>query len=424
MAWVKIKLMATSEGAHPESAARAIPSRRPLSALLSQVLVAFTVEFDNEFERRMSESSHPGARLSLVVWTNLLRFVAEGAISVADLAAKSLAPETQIKFELGCLERWGVIFLKPDATDDRPIATSPHRLSGRELREGWGSGRGIRSDWLTQLTSKGLTASKIWPPLFDLIEQRWEMRFGKDELTRLRSALQDVAGQLDVELPLGLPRSWEGSKEFPPRITPRERLLALPALLSQLLLIFRLEFDRESPAPLEICANTLRVLSGKPVRLAEIPRLTGGSPETTDIGWQLKPYVVVVTDPAAKRGKVVSLSPRGLAAQQIYHRLTAQIESRWESRFGKEKIGRFRERLQMLIEPRNRERLLLSEGLIPPPGTARAGDQTPALGRRDVGAAARQRMRDLMAQTEAFVRDPASALPHYPLWDMNRGFGP
>jgi len=41
------------------------------------VLVAFTVEFDNEFERRMSESSHPGARLSLVVWTNLLRFVAE-----------------------------------------------------------------------------------------------------------------------------------------------------------------------------------------------------------------------------------------------------------------------------------------------------------------------------------------------------------
>jgi len=23
-----------------------------------------------------------------------------------------------------------------------------------------------------------------------------------------------------------------------------------------------------------------------------------------------------------------------------------------------------------------------------------------------------------------FVRDPAGTLPHYPLWDMNRGFGP
>ena len=67
---------------------------------------------------------------------------------------------------------------------------------------------------------------------------------------------------------------------------------------------------------------------------------------------------------------------------------------------------------------------LLSEGLVPPQGTVRAGDQTPALGRGNVGAAARQRIRDLVVQTEAFVRDPAGTLPHYPLWDMNRGFGP
>jgi hypothetical protein len=33
-------------------------------------------------------------------------------------------------------------------------------------------------------------------------------------------------------------------------------------------------------------------------------------------------------------------------------------------------------------------------------------------------------MRDLVAQTEAFQRDPINALPYYPLWDPNRGFGP
>jgi hypothetical protein len=27
------------------------------------------------------------------------------------------------------------------------------------------------------------------------------------------------------------------------------------------------------------------------------------------------------------------------------------------------------------------------------------------------------RKRDLAFQTQAFVRDPAGALPHYPLWD-------
>lgn len=45
---------------------------RPLSALLSQVLVACTIELDNEFELRMSEAGAPGARLSLVVWSNLM----------------------------------------------------------------------------------------------------------------------------------------------------------------------------------------------------------------------------------------------------------------------------------------------------------------------------------------------------------------
>jgi hypothetical protein len=35
----------------------------PLSALLSQMLVAFTLEVDNEFERRMSDAGHPGASL-------------------------------------------------------------------------------------------------------------------------------------------------------------------------------------------------------------------------------------------------------------------------------------------------------------------------------------------------------------------------
>jgi len=59
-----------------------------------------------------------------------------------------------------------------------------------------------------------------------------------------------------------------------------------------------------------------------------------------------------------------------------------------------------------------------------PPGTVRAGEIAPALGRQLVGSAARQRAHDIVAQNEAFVADPAAALPHYPLWDMNRGFGP
>jgi hypothetical protein len=65
--------------------------------LLSQVLVAFTVEFDKEFERRMIEAGYRGARLSLAVWANPIRFVAEGMISVRDLAAKAHVRQYQFK---------------------------------------------------------------------------------------------------------------------------------------------------------------------------------------------------------------------------------------------------------------------------------------------------------------------------------------
>jgi hypothetical protein len=227
--------------------------------------------------------------------------------------------------------------------------------------------------------------------------------------------LQQVAQQLEFELPEGLTRNWDDRGTYPPRGA--QGVLPLASLLSRLLLTFRLEFDSESSVPLSLCANTLRVLSEKPIPEREIPLLTGASPETCGLGWQLKPFVIVTADPAAKRGKVVRLSERGLKAQERYRRLIVEIEERWEKRYGKEVMRHLRESLQAVFER-------LPEGLVPPPGTQRAGELTPALGRKDIGVAARQRMRDMVMQTEAFVRNPAAALPHYPLWDMNRGFGP
>ncbi|HTU35698.1 MAG TPA: hypothetical protein VMF66_17985 [Candidatus Acidoferrum sp.] len=406
---------------------------RPLSALLSQVLVAFTVEFDNEFERQMAEAGDRGARLSLVVWANLLRFVSDGALAVHELAARAMATQDEIRFRLGCLERWRFVVLEPGDAARRPAPTRFHRLSGRERRAGWGSGRGISADWVVRLTSRGLRASRIWPPLFDVVEQRWEKRFGKDEIDNLRTPLLKIADRLEMDLPEALPPDRQGRDDedpYPHVARKKNEAVAsssrqtLPTLLSRLLLAFRLEFDRESPAPLSLCANTIRVLDEKPIRLAEIPRLTGGSPEATDIGWQIKPYVAVMPDPAAKRGKVVCLSPPGLEAQRTYLRLVSEIESRWEKRFGKQEVNALRRALESLFDRHNESGPLLSEGLEPPEGTVRAGDEAPALGRREPGPAALQRARDLVAQTQLFISDPAGSLPHYPLWDMNRGFGP
>ena len=396
---------------------------RPLSALLSQVLIAFTLELDDEFEKQMCESGYAGASLSVVIWSTLMRFLADANPSVRELAAQSLSSEKRMKFELGCLERWSFITLEADPADDRPIAVRPHRLAGRLLRDGWGSGRGIRSGWIVRATAKGRRAIEIWTPLFDEIENRWLARFGSD-IGTLRLSLEDIAAQLDVDLPHGVPGQWEMDVTYKSPSTPDAVPLPLPALLSQLLLAFTMEFQRESLVPLWLCANTLRVLSDQSIPESEIPHLTGCSPETSGVGWQIKPFIIVESAPPPRRGKLVRLSPVGLLARGNYYKATSAVEKRWETRFGKQTIRRLRESLSDLFVPRRGERLLIAEGFISPEGTVRSETQTPALGRHDVGAAAKQRMRDRVAQTALFIRDPVGALPHYPLWDMNRGFGP
>jgi hypothetical protein len=151
----------------------------PLSALLSQVLVAFTVEFDNEFERRMAESGDPGARLSLRVWTDLMKFIGPEGVAVRDLEARG----SQSRFQLGCLERWGFV-----AFPEQPGLSRP----------GWGSARGIRVGWTVRLTARGMAAGAIWPPLFEEIEQRWRARFGPAEIGRLQQALRQAGGEGDT----------------------------------------------------------------------------------------------------------------------------------------------------------------------------------------------------------------------------------
>ena len=371
----------------------------------------------------MNAEGHPGAGLSLLVWVNLMRFIPEGGITVRELAEHALEPAERMKFGLGCLERWRFIYLRADAADERPMPMAIHRAAGRELREGWGSGRGIRAEWIVRLTRKGQKAAELWPPLFAEIEERWEKRFGESLVSRLKKALLGIVERVGMELPQGLPIGVDENETYPVKTTRDDRDTSLPTLLSQALLAYTIEFNRESEAPLALAATTLRILGEKPIREADIPRLTGGSPEVSGIGWQLKPYITVGKD-SSNRGKVVRLNPRGLKSQEKYHQLTKAIEKRWEDRFGEEAVRELREALQELFAARDGERPLIAEGLLPPAGTMRAGMQAPALGRKEAGAAAKQRMRDLVTQTRDFVLDPAGALPHYPLWDMNRGFGP
>ena len=365
----------------PRPAARQTPSRPPpehdralpLSALLSQALVAYTIEFDNEAEHRLphrttghgASSSGDGAPapwlVSLAMWETCMRYVTGEPITVGDLEARA-----RTGTNLDGMRRWGYITI--DGTARKVHKTRPGPAA------------------VLRATAAGLRAREIWGPLPGLIEQRWLERLGADQLSRLRDPLTSMVSRLDPGLPDCLPILGAAlrSQGPDPRLPPRPdgtapEALPLPALLSRVLLTFALEYEREAGLSLAVAANVLRVLGSEGTRLRELPALTGTSTESAR--WALGiltrgDLAAEEPDPAASRGKVARLTPRGLDAQHLYHELTGTIERRWHDRFRPGVTGALRASLEPLAVG---QPPVLFGGLEPYPDNWRASVRRPAI---------------------------------------------
>ncbi len=352
-------------------------SRPPLSTLLSYALVAFTIELDNEFERRF-DAAGIGRRFgtSLVMWSNLLRFVGVG-ITVGELPVVAGLPKNRILSALGGMERWRYVFVGPDST---------------AKRDGYGSARGLRSDWVVRPTPAGDVAAEIWPPLLVEIEERWGERFGKEPVNELRQALRTVAEQLAVDLPEYLP-IVAASNGMVAEVVQRDRRETprhLSALLAQVLLAYTLDFERESELSLPLGANFVRVLDEKGIDVRELALVAGVSPEATSMALRFlekNGYVGVET-------KLARLTQKGRDAQERAPRIHADVEGHWEA----EHVERLRAALQGVLDQR------LALGLEPPPSGWRLTKR-------------------YAEQTRAVLDDPLAALPHYPLV-LHRGGWP
>ena len=249
--------------------------RSPLSTPLSQLLIAFTIELDNEFERRFAAAG-VGRRfgLSLVMWSNFMRFVGDG-IAVGELPEVAGQPKPRVLSMVGGMERWRYVFVGPES------APEPE-----SKRDGWGSGRGLRREWVVRPTPAGRKTQELWPPLHGDIERRWAERFGTKQLRELRQSLETVVGQLDIELPEYLPLI-AGTNGLAAEVVPHERQRAagghLSTLLAQALLAYTLDFERESEVSLPLSANFLRVLGETGLDVRELPAAAGVSKEATSI---------------------------------------------------------------------------------------------------------------------------------------------
>ena len=313
-----------------------------LSAALSQAFVAFTIECDNEAEHQIPHwttmsGKRPGVWLtSVTMWWNCMKYVGEEPVS-----AKELALRARTNTNLRGMQRWGYITVDP----------TPPKL--------------IRA------TARGLRSREIWATLPDGIEKRWQNRFGEAEVDGLREALYAIVSQFELDFPDCLPILGYGLFSNAPdrqRSVPVDRDLPLCVLLSRALLAFAMDFERAYDLSLAICADVVRVLDEKGVRLRDMPVLSGVSKESIAMAMGiLRKKGLVTVD------KLVRLTAAGVRAQTAYRERIALIETQWEERFGKQAIGALREALL----PFHLE--LLLRGIEPHPEGWRASVRKPAV---------------------------------------------
>jgi DNA-binding MarR family transcriptional regulator len=327
-----------------------------LSAQLSHVLVAFTVELDNQFEHKMphrttrhgSTPGHPRAPwlVSYPMWVHCMRYVPEEGIRAGELVRKSgLTSKTMQHVVKRLAAWWGYLSVgKPDAG----------------LK-----GAGSAASKLVRPSAAGRQAQNIWQPLEAAIEDRWRDRFGSEAIRRLRGALGVIVGQLDTELPdylpLGEPRLRQrpGDSGAPGSEAPATAALGLPALVSKVLLALALDFEQQSDlaigvsaddhtARLAVSANVLRVIDERGVRVSEVPARTGVAKMAVDNQLGIlegRGYIVVGPDPGGSRFKVATPTAKGQRAQKLYQRWTGEVEER----FGKAACPELREALVPII---------------------------------------------------------------------------
>jgi DNA-binding MarR family transcriptional regulator len=348
----------------------------PLSVQLSQLLVAFTIEFDNESEHRIGHWTTNGGRgsaprgtpwlISQAPWVNVLQYVddvGEDGIRVGELHARSRTDGDL----LAGLQRWGYVVTEPNV---------------KEV----GSGA-ARDDVVVRLRKAGRQGAEVWRPLAAEIEQRWRSRFGSEMVDALRGSLSGLRDQFDLHLPLYLPivSPTQNKKAAiatapalaPPRATDE---LDLSALLAQVLLQFTLDYEAVAAVSLPIAANTLRVLNDEGVPGRDLPRLTGVSKEGNAMALGFlarRDCVVTESDETPSRGKRIRLTPKGKRSQDKYHRLLAETEVLWEDRYGRAQVEELRRSLDRTVGDAPLRESLLFEGMRPHPDGWRASARPP-----------------------------------------------
>ena len=337
----------------------------PLTTRLAWTWTALTIEVDNLFESVSAEHVGRHFRIATAMWANGLRLIGQGGITVDDLRTRAHA-----RCNLGGLERWGWISIGEPDTRRRP---------------GYGTHRGIDGRTVVHLTRAGQYAQRWWPRAVVEVEQRWRDRFGAGNIDALIDVLGARAPAMPWSVPEVAPSDGFHSRVFDGgTVEPQDPPLA--AQLGQALTAATLEFECDASVSLPLAANFLRVIGSDPVRLRDLPALTGISKEGS----------AMATGYLQRRGLAVAMPERSIVLTADGLDVRAAY-LRWASRSQQPDLH---EALVAVLAQSE----ALSAGLVPPQGVWRGE-------------------KPYLAQTQRALADPTGALPWHPMV-LHRGGWP
>ena len=374
----------------------------PLSTLLSQVLVAYTIEFDYEIEARVphittidraARSAFSEERpwlVSQVMWANFIRHVADEGTPVREVQARACLPDRAIKNRLHHLEWWKYVTFAPDPSDKRA------KPRYRDLLVHLGAGARRLRDEGHQISGD--------------MEKRWRTRFGKSTIEDLSDGLRAIVGAGVDQLPDYMPvveysdgmRATVTPPQEPPAAGVQVERLPLWALLSKVLLPLTLEFERDSETSLTVAANVLRPIEGGGTAMRELPMRGGVAKEGVTAAINFLAKKGLVTQGSDKQ-KLVELTPAGAEARKKHAASLAAIERRWTKSHGAGVIDAVRASLEEMGSGVKRDKPLYAVGMEIREGSWRA-------------------VKPYGELTAAFVADPPTSLPHHPMVLHRGGF--
>ncbi|MCY4011623.1 MAG: hypothetical protein OXG82_02790 [Gammaproteobacteria bacterium] len=317
-------------GSELQVAARPVArlSRTPLPTLLGGALGTFTCDYDRA---RVEEGDVP----QLPAWANVLRVIDPEGTDQQDIVRRAVVAKRIARIAVQRLERRGQLVVEARAVPGR---------------------RGKARTVL--LTDQGAAARARAEALVETLQHDWRQRFGDGAIDRLRDALAGVVDRLPIELPHHVTGYGEGDPSVtggdyhaeqpgPPRIPAhgqewpvvlREpgsdaRALPLPALLSQVLAAFAIDYDRERLGGLNRTSNFLRFVGDDGMALEQAQTLgrVSGNGKTLH-----ERHLDVVVEPGRPRDMTrrVYPTPKSRRARDAYPHLVTEIEEGWAGTYG------------------------------------------------------------------------------------------